>query len=72
MSADRSGTHTPTLSIPPQRHTSQISEESRAYWRPIVAAMDPMTSEELADVAEILRDIDARLAAQENAKPRES
>jgi len=31
---------------------SQISEESRAYWRPIVAAMAPMTSEEIADIAQ--------------------
>ncbi|MFD9966096.1 hypothetical protein [Amycolatopsis sp. NPDC058986] len=46
--------------VPAQRTTSQISEESRAYWRPIVAAMKPMTSEEIADVAAILRRIDNR------------
>jgi hypothetical protein len=47
-----------------QNGASQISEESRAYWRPIVAAMAPMTSEELADVAAILRRIDRRLKAE--------
>lgn len=50
--------------IPVQRSTAHISdealEESLAYWRPIVAAMDPMTKEEIADVAAVLRRIDAR------------
>ncbi|MBB4684638.1 hypothetical protein [Amycolatopsis jiangsuensis] len=44
----------------PRDAASQISEESRAYWRPIVAAMEPMTHEQLADVAAILRRIEAR------------
>lgn len=39
---------------------SRISEESRAYWRPIVASMEPMSGEDLADVAAVLRRIDAR------------
>ncbi|WP_125591561.1 hypothetical protein [Amycolatopsis balhimycina] len=52
-----------------QNGTSEISEESRAYWRPIVAAMAPMTSEELADVAAILRRIDHRLATEHDGLP---
>ncbi|MBB4683964.1 hypothetical protein [Amycolatopsis jiangsuensis] len=44
----------------PRQPPSQISEESWAYWRPIVAAMEPMTHEQLADVAAILRRIQAR------------
>lgn len=52
----------------PQNGASEISEESRAYWRPIVAAMAPMTSEELADVAAILRRIDRRLWAERDRR----
>jgi hypothetical protein len=48
--------------VPETRHptTSQISAESAAYWAPIVAAMPPMTADDLADVAGILRRIDTR------------
>jgi hypothetical protein len=42
--------------------TSHISEESRAYWRPIVAAMSPMTAEEIADVGAVIRRIEDRRA----------
>jgi hypothetical protein len=56
--------------VPPQRTRSQISEESRAYWRPIVAAMAPMNSEEIADVAAILRRIEARYDAKPDNQTR--
>lgn len=53
--------------VPPQRTTSQISEESRAYWRPIVAAMEPMTDEDIADVAEVIRRSRARRFQEEQS-----
>jgi hypothetical protein len=57
-----------TRVVPEPRHTitSQISPESAAYWEPIVASMPPMTYEDLADVADILRRIHARRGQAEN------
>jgi len=43
---------------------SSIDEESQAYWTRTVSAMPPMTPEEIATVAVILRRIDARRGQQ--------
>ena len=48
--------------------TSHISDESRAYWRPIVAAMPPMTAEEIADVGAVIRRIEDRRSYKDSAQ----
>lgn len=53
--------------IPPEQATTLISDESRAYWRPVVAAMVPMNGEEIADVAAVIRRIEARTNAERAA-----
>lgn len=75
---DPSGTTTRTPrhrpgTTPKQKRTpfvSRINPESRAYWKQVVAKMEPMTREEIADVAVILRRIDARIAARERGENR--
>jgi len=59
---DPSGTAAPA--IPEPRWASQISPESRAYWEPLCAAMEPMSREDLADIVTILRRIDTRRATR--------
>lgn len=43
---------------------SSIDAESRSYWKRAVSAMPPMTPEEIATVAVILRRIDTRRGQQ--------
>jgi hypothetical protein len=46
-----------------------IDPESYRYWKRAVAALPPMTPEEIATVGAVLRRIDARVAAQRGQQP---
>lgn len=46
-----------------------IDPESARYWKRAVAAMPPMTPEEIAAVGLVLRRIDDRIAAQRDKRP---
>lgn len=40
--------------------TDEAGSASTAYWRAVCEAMPPMTSQEIAEIATLLRRIDAR------------
>lgn len=52
----------PTPEVPP----GQDADSDREYWQRVCAAMPPMTPDEIADVATVLRRIDARRSHEDN------